>query len=213
MKKILTSLFLCLAVLASAQQQAALDNLLKLNAKVKNFEGAFTRDVYLKATGNTTKSAGMLYFQGTKLSMIYSNPKGEVLVLDGTKFTQAKPDGKVQTPNIDKLEMFHNLHYTLLYSMAGKVQEVAKENEGNIAGFKDDGKYYTFTIKKDKKRGVIAELVLVYDKKDGTLYSMKMIDRSGGYSLYTFTGAKKINGTIDAAKFAAPKKGRERNKE
>ena len=212
MKKILTSLFLCVSLLACAQQQAALDNLLKLNAKVKCFEGPFAREVYLKATGKTTKSTGTLYFQGgTKLSMIYSDPKGEILVLDGTNFTQAKPDGKVQTPNIDKIDMFHNLHYTLLYSMAGKVQEVAKENEGKISGFKDDGKRYTFTITKDKKRGLISQLVLVYDKKDGTLHSMKMVDKAGGYSLYTFTGAKKINGSIDASKFTAPKKGRNRD--
>ena len=211
MKKILTTLLVIFAVAVSAQQQAALDNVLKLNAKVKNFEGAFTRDVFLKATGKSTQSKGMLYFQGTKLSMIYSDPQGEILVLDGTKFTQAKPDGKVQTPNIEKLEMFHNLHYTLLYSMAGKVQEVAKENEGVISGFKDNGKQYIFTITKDKKRGLISELVLTYDKKDGTLYSMKMVDKAGGYSLYTFTGAKKINGNIDAAKFNAPKKGRNKD--
>ncbi|GEM_PF-779833 len=211
MKKILLTLFAAVMVFTiSAQQQEAMNNILKLNAKVKNFEGTFSREVYLKATGNTTKSSGTLYFQGTKLSMIYSDPKGEILVLDGTNFTQAKPDGKVQTPNIEKLEMFHNLHYTLLYSMAGKISDVAKENEGKVTGFKDNGKQYVFTITKDKKRGLISQLVLTYDKKDGTLQSMKMVDKAGGYSLYTFTGAKKINTTIDAAKFVAPKKGREK---
>lgn len=197
-----------MSLLVFGQQQVALEKLLKLNASVTCFEGAFTRDSYVGATKTATRSMGVLYFKGTQMSMIYSDPKGEVLVLDGTNFTQAKPDGKVLTPNIEKNETFHNLHYTLLYSMAGKVAEVVKENQGKISNFKEDSKHYTFTITKPKKHGSISELVLVYDKKDGTLYSMKMIDRVGSYSLYTFSGTKKINGNIDASKFVAPKKGR-----
>ena len=79
------------------------------NASVKNIESGFVQTKTLKASGKKIVSEGTLYFANDgRLSMKYSKPAGELLVVNGNKFHMNK-GGKSSTFDTSKKQMMGSI--------------------------------------------------------------------------------------------------------
>ena len=103
------------------------------NASVKNIESGFVQTKTLKASGKKIVSEGTLYFANDgRLSMKYSKPAGELLVVNGNKFHMNK-GGKSSTFDTSKNQMMGSLAKTLTGCIKGCPQQVATDNGAEIS--------------------------------------------------------------------------------
>ena len=161
------------------------------NASVKNIESGFVQTKTLKASGKKIVSEGTLYFANDgRLSMKYSKPAGELLVVNGNKFHMNK-GGKSSTFDTSKNQMMGSLAKTLTGCIKGCPQQVATDNGAEISEAETaEGYVVTLTAGAGAKRGY-SKIVLVYRKSDCVLTKMTMEEVSGIATVYEMKGIKK----------------------
>ena len=161
------------------------------NASVKNIESGFVQTKTLKASGKKIVSEGTLYFANDgRLSMKYSKPVGELLVVNGNKFHMNK-GGKSSTFDTSKNQMMGSLAKTLTGCIKGCPQQVATDNGAEISEAETaEGYVVTLTAGAGAKRGY-SKIVLVYRKSDCVLTKMTMEEVSGIATVYEMKGIKK----------------------
>lgn len=161
------------------------------NASVKNIESGFVQTKTLKASGKKIVSEGTLYFANDgRLSMKYSKPAGELLVVNGNKFHMNK-GGKSSTFDTSKNQMMGSLAKTLTGCIKGCPQQVATDNGAEISEAETaEGYVVTLTAGAGAKRGY-SKIVLVYRKSDCVLSKMTMEEVSGISTVYEMKGIKK----------------------
>lgn len=161
------------------------------NASVKNIESGFVQTKTLKASGKKIVSEGTLYFANDgRLSMKYSKPAGELLVVNGNKFHMNK-GGKSSTFDTSKNQMMGSLAKTLTGCIKGCPQQVATDNGAEISEAETaEGYVVTLTAGAGAKRGY-SKIVLVYRKSDCVLTKMTMEEVSGVATVYEMKGIKK----------------------
>lgn len=161
------------------------------NASVKNIESGFVQTKTLKASGKKIVSEGTLYFANDgRLSMKYSKPAGELLVVNGNKFHMNK-GGKSSTFDTSKNQMMGSLAKTLTGCIKGCPQQVATDNGAEISETETtEGYVVTLTAGAGAKRGY-SKIVLVYRKSDCVLTKMTMEEVSGIATVYEMKGIKK----------------------
>lgn len=161
------------------------------NASVKNIESGFVQTKTLKASGKKIVSEGTLYFANDgRLSMKYSKPAGELLVVNGNKFHMNK-GGKSSTFDTSKNQMMGSLAKTLTGCIKGCPQQVATDNGAEISETETaEGYVVTLTAGAGAKRGY-SKIVLVYRKSDCVLTKMTMEEVSGISTVYEMKGIKK----------------------
>lgn len=161
------------------------------NASVKNIESGFVQTKTLKASGKKIVSEGTLYFANDgRLSMKYSKPAGELLVVNGNKFHMNK-GGKASTFDTSKNQMMGSLAKTLTGCIKGCPQQVATDNGAEISETETaEGYVVTLTASTGAKRGY-SKIVLVYRKSDCVLTKMTMEEVSGIATVYEMKGIKK----------------------
>ena len=161
------------------------------NASVKNIESGFVQTKTLKASGKKIVSEGTLYFANDgRLSMKYSKPAGELLVVNGNKFHMNK-GGKSSTFDTSKNQMMGSLAKTLTGCIKGCPQQVATDNGAEISEVETaEGYVVTLTAGAGAKRGY-SKIVLLYRKSDCVLTKMTMEEVSGIATVYEMKGIKK----------------------
>ena len=161
------------------------------NASVKNIESGFVQTKTLKASGKKIVSEGTLYFANDgRLSMKYSKPAGELLVVNGNKFHMNK-GGKSSTFDTSKNQMMGSLAKTLTGCIKGCPQQVATDNGAEISEAETaEGYVVTLTAGAGAKRSY-SKIVLVYRKSDCVLTKMTMEEVSGIATVYEMKGIKK----------------------
>lgn len=161
------------------------------NASVKNIESGFVQTKTLKASGKKIVSEGTLYFANDgRLSMKYSKPAGELLVVNGNKFHMNK-GGKSSTFDTSKNQMMGSLAKTLTGCIKGCPQQVATDNGAEISEAETtEGYVVTLTAGAGAKRGY-SKIILVYRKSDCVLTKMTMEEVSGIATVYEMKGIKK----------------------
>lgn len=161
------------------------------NASVKNIESGFVQTKTLKASGKKNVSEGTLYFANDgRLSMKYSKPAGELLVVNGNKFHMNK-GGKASTFDTSKNQMMGSLAKTLTGCIKGCPQQVATDNGAELSEAETaEGYVVTLTAGAGAKRGY-SKIVLVYRKSDCVLTKMTMEEVSGIATVYEMKGIKK----------------------
>lgn len=167
------------------------DKIAAANASVKNIESSFVQTKTLKASGKKIVSEGTLYFANDgRLSMKYSKPAGELLVVNGNKFHMNK-GGKSSTFDTSKNQMMGSLAKTLTGCIKGRPQQVATDNGAEISEVETaEGYVVTLTASTGAKRGY-SKIVLVYRKSDCVLTKMTMEEVSGIATVYEMKGIKK----------------------
>lgn len=176
---------------APAPAAGLVDKITAANASVKNIESGFVQTKTLKASGKKIVSEGTLYFANDgRLSMKYSKPAGELLVVNGNKFHMNK-GGKASTFDTSKNQMMGSLAKTLTGCIKGCPQQVATDNGAEISETETaEGYVVTLTAGAGAKRGY-SKIVLVYRKSDCVLTRMTMEEVSGIATVYEMKGIRK----------------------
>ena len=185
------SLESCLAGETAPASAGLVKKITTANASVRNIESSFVQTKTLKASGKKIVSEGTLYFANDgRLSMKYSKPAGELLVVNGNKFHMNK-GGKASTFDTSKNQMMGSLAKTLTGCIKGCPQQVATDNGAELSETETaEGYVVTLTAGAGAKRGY-SKIVLVYRKSDCVLTKMTMEEVSGIATVYEMKGIKK----------------------
>ena len=144
------------------------------------------------------KKSGVLYFQSPdRLAMRYSDPEGDYSIIRDGLFLIKRGQGHTQKLKMDgKRTQFQILRNTLLLSMVGDIDGVAKENEASVSIEEKAGKKLV-TLLKDKEVKVgVNRLELEYDLTTGALLVLKLIEVNGNSTTYS-TPSPNIGASID----------------
>ena len=164
--------------------KAAIEKIAAANEKFTTVNCPFTQTKHLVMMENELVNKGNLtYTRPNALKMEYTSPAGDLLEVDGDNIIMVR--GKKRTQISTKADSrMANLKNTLLMSIGGDIEGVAKENSAEVK-FLDTPKYYVFMISKGKgAKSQYVKLELSYSKKDLTLCIMKMEEANGNFTVY-----------------------------
>lgn len=164
----------------------------------------FSQQRHTVALNKVDNLEGELYYSATdRMSMHYSNPQTDLLVINGDQFYMASGKRK-NLFNLTQNATMRSLAHLLLNSMHGDVEAIATETGAQIE-YTSDAQYHIFTLTKTKRevKGY-RRVVLKYAKTDLLLHYMLLEEHSGNYNTYTLTSHTLQPSTPD--KYFIPKK-------
>ena len=207
MKRIFLSILMAISFgFVNAQQDVAIDKILKTNEQYKTISCNFKQTKTMAMVDQKIESEGTLYFnRADKLKMDYNNPQGNLLLINGESLLMIQGIHRNDFNTKQNAQM-RNLKNTLLLSIAGDVKAVAAENGAEIK-YSESDEYYIFVITKTNKqiKSRMTCLELKYSKKDCSLCVMKMEEPNGNYTIYD-TPIKTFNPEISVSTYDKPKK-------
>ena len=191
---------LCSAQLKNAENNADIKKIEAANKEVSTIECGFVRTTTVAAVKSETKSEGTFYFSNpTNLSMKYADGETFVVTADNVSVTIGGKSRTLRSGN----RHVEALSETLLHCVKGEVSAV----EGTLSSAKTVGKNVVLKIATNMSmnRSKVKTIELAYDKNDGTLVSLNMIEADGSSTKYDLQ-EKKLNKPIDAKVFEHAKK-------
>ena len=140
-----------------------------------------TREVAVLA--DVVKKEGDFHFQAPN-NILLSFDDGDYIKLSAEWF-EMKSGTNVTQRSASSNPMFKQLSAMLTACMSGDVKSIAKGFTPTIT--KGD-KEWRVELKPERGKGAakIAEVELIFDRKDMSLDSLKMVEKSGDYTMYTF---------------------------
>lgn len=195
--------FFCLGINAQLKNITNKDVVEKIktaNASIETIQCKFKQTKEIAMVNNPVVSDGDFYFtKPDQLGMKYTN--GEVMIINKDNVSIGKK-GKVRNVK-SKNKQVEALASTLLACMCGDVSKL----NGTLEKMNDGAKEISFFVKVKFSvgKGHIEKLELVYDKKDMTVKSMKMIEADGSFTLYELQ-TKTLNKKIDPKVYEQSKK-------
>ena len=168
MRKLLTIVIVMLAFAASAQKA----------------EGRFTQSKFIKASGKTIESEGILkLYSADKMEMNYTKPAGDYFIIDG-KTIKINAVGKKSVIDTEKNAAMRVQRTTLMNCISGNWQKAAEDNNAAAAQTEKGGnKVVTLTAKKTAPRGY-SKIVITYRKSDNLPVEMVMEEFTGTVTTY-----------------------------
>lgn len=159
--------------------------LLALSAGAQDLSCTFTQKKTLKAVHKVIPGKGTVTFTAPdRLSMIYDEPEGEYLIIEGNQLKNAVK-GKAITVDTSKNAYMRNLRNTLLNCITGNYEAAAKDNDASLIVSEKDGvKTVTLLARKQAVKGY-SRIVMDYDKK-GLPVRMVLDEFTGIETEYTF---------------------------
>lgn len=200
MKKIkLLAAALLLAVTSMANNDAVISAIKSTNATYKNIVCDFDQSKHLKIVKEPVESAGKLYFEGEKMSMLYSKPEGEYFKITDSTLSMLAGKTKLnkKLKDGDPFMMLRNL---LIYSMKGDINGLADMANSDV-DYKSTATQdqFVFTSKSKVTKGY-NKIVLYYNKTSHVLEYMELYQPTGTYTTYTLKNIK-TGGVIPADAF------------
>lgn len=140
-----------------------------------------TREVAVLA--DVVKKEGDFHFQAPN-NILLSFDDGDYIKLSAEWF-EMKSGTNVTKRSASSNPMFKQLSAMLTACMSGDVESIAKGFTPTIT--KSD-KEWRVVLKPERGKGAakIAEVELIFNRKDMSLDSLKMVEKSGDYTMYTF---------------------------
>lgn len=172
MKKILTTLTLLVSAFTLFAQGG------------KDITNASFREVRTPATADSevmTLTGKLNYKADNYLCLNYDN--GELFLVDGNKMV-IDQNGQRAEFDLSKNIMMRSLSHVLLYSMQGKLDDLAVEQKCDIK--KESIKGQQVVTLTAKKRGVkgYGMIVVSYDEKTKSIRNMRMDEFTGASTFY-----------------------------
>lgn len=132
----------------------------------QQLKSQFTRIITLPVSNKVVHAKGNVTFTAPdKLEMLYSDPNGEYLIIDG-KMLRTKAGGKEMKIDTGKNGVFRKLRNTLLNCINGNYEQAAKDNDAEIKVAQEGGiKTVTLTARKAAVQGY-SKIILDYNKKN-----------------------------------------------
>ena len=200
MKKI--TLFISAVLLAAASyaaNDAVISAIKNTNATYKNIVCDFDQAKNMKIVKEPVLSAGKLYYEGEKMSMIYSKPEGEYFKI--TESTLSMLTGKTKlNKKLKAGDPFMMLRNLLIFSMKGDINGLAEMANSDVAYTSTATQdQFVFTSKSKISKGY-NKIVLYYNKTSHVLEYMELHQPTGTYTTYTLKNIK-TGGVIPADAF------------
>lgn len=189
---------LLLAVSCFANNDAVIKAIKSANASYKNVVCDFEQAKHLKIVKEPVLSAGKLYYEGEKMSMLYTQPEGEYFKI--TENTLSMKSGKNKMNKTLKGDSpFMLLRNLLIYSMKGDINALAEMAKSNVE-YKSTASQdqFVFTSKEKISKGY-NKIVLYFNKSSHILEYMELHQPTGNYTTYTLKNIK-TGGVIPADK-------------
>ncbi len=180
--------------------EAGFKNSLKeYSEKTKSIEAAFSQVKTMSVLSSAIDSKGMFYYvMGEGIAMEYSNPQGDLMVMNSEKFKMVN-GGKVTTVGLTSNPLMRQLNQMLTACFLGDLKMFEK---GSDVKYYETESTYTVIItpKSGRVKKYMSEVLLVFDKRDMTLNQMRMKEKNGDEVNYKFWD-KKINKQIAVGRF------------
>ena len=164
MKKIVFVLFCLLACLANVQAQQV------------------TKTAHKKGVKTDVVTTGSMTIRKPSYICISTDNDRDQLIMDGTKFTMTM-GGKKHVTDSKKNAQFATFHAVLEAVINGRP---IPAGEDLTVATKGSEQTITITPTGKKRRQMFTSFVLVVDAKTSAFHLLRMNDRSGGYTEYTF---------------------------
>lgn len=181
------SAILPFAALAASDEEI-LDKIEKANAVLPAAQSHFDHSRFIKASGKTINMEGAMYFiPPEKLRMQYTTPATDLTLVNGRTMYIQRGSGPANVFDTEKNQIMGVLRNSLLYSIRGKMRDVAKENDGNIT-VTEEAKNYVVTVSAKKKapRGY-SRITVTFRKNDCLPVVLVMEDFGGTVNTYTMS--------------------------
>lgn len=163
---------------------------LVFTAAAQNFEGTFTQAKTLKISGKVIRSEGTItYTAPDQLAMLYTHPEGDYFIIDGP-FLRMDLRGITLDVNTDNNKTVKPQRNAILYSIAGKYEEIAKEMDADcqVTAGKNGGKHVVLKMRKALPKAY-SGMELDYDK-NGRITRMVLEETTGITTEYILTVKK-----------------------
>lgn len=197
---LLAAVFSVNAAQISEQAKAVLTKIEKANESVTSVTSPLT-EVKTMPNGRQFTTEGNFYYSSPDLlSIRYTNPAGDYLVINTTEVAQKKKNGKSFKLSIKKNETMQALSNTLLWCVSGKLLKFAETNNAAVATSEAGGVIkvvFTAEVKGDKG---FKKIELSYDKATLKLKSMAMTEKSNIVTTYSMNNPQ-YGAAIDPSVF------------
>lgn len=184
-KVLLTLLALFVGFCASAQSlNEEFERELKAkSAGITSIDAEMTQTREVAVLADVVMKKGDFHFQAPN-NILLSFDDGDYIKLSAEWF-EMKSGTNVTKRSASSNPMFKQLSAMLTACMSGDVESIAKGFTPTIT--KSD-KEWRVVLKPERGKGAakIAEVELIFDRKDMSLDSLKMVEKSGDYTMYTF---------------------------
>lgn len=153
------------------------------SAGITSIDAEMTQTREVAVLADVVKKEGDFHFQAPN-NILLSFDDGDYIKLSAEWF-EMKSGTNVTKRSASSNPMFKQLSAMLTACMSGDVESIAKGFTPTIT--KDD-KEWRVVLKPERGKGAakIAEVELIFDRKDMSLDSLKMVEKSGDYTMYTF---------------------------
>lgn len=167
--------------------------------KISSISSNFKQEKTLTALTETIASQGTFNFKRTnKVKLEYKKPFSYVMLMNGDKMI-VKDDGHENTVNLKSNKLFQQINRIVVDCIQGTILDSKDFTSKVFESQKDFLLEMTPTSKSLK--GFFQTIVLIVEKKDYSVDSIKMNEPSGDTTIITFT-EKKINAPIPDEMFA-----------
>lgn len=204
-KLIIVSLLLFMNVKGYTQDlniEQRFQNELKLkNEQVVSIKCRFIQVQKISVLNNVINKKGNFYFLKPS-NMLLSFSDGDFIKMND-KWFEMKTGANVTTTKITSNPMLKNLSSILSACVAG---DFDKMSSGFFAEFEEEQNKWIVTLspKKGKMASKISRIVIHFDKTDMSIDLLKMEEKTGDYTEYSFTD-KQFNIGVDSELFKISK--------
>lgn len=203
MKNLFITSFLLIASLFPAHaQMKEVSNLEPFNKRLmseaqqlESIESDFVQEKYLDIFDEKILSKGKFYYKKeNRICMEYSEPMSYLIVINGNKL-KIVSDGKTSITNLGSNKMMNQVQDMLTACMVG---DLSKLSDNYKLSYYEDDRYYRVEIQPVERsvRAYIAQIEIHLDKRDMSVYKLRLNETESNYTEYTFRN-KKTNGLID----------------
>jgi outer membrane lipoprotein-sorting protein len=167
--------------------------------KINSITSNFKQEKTLSALTETITSHGSFSFKrANKVRLEYKKPFSYVMVMNGDKVL-VKDDGHQNTMNLKSNKLFQQINRIVVDCIQGTILD-SKDFTSKV--FENQHQFLLEMTPTSKNlKGFFQTIILLVEKKDYSVDSIKMNEPSGDTTIITFT-EKKINATVSDSVFS-----------
>lgn len=169
--------------------------------KTESIRADFKQEKHLSILEEVIGSSGTFLFKKeNKVRWNYTKPFQYLIIINGDKI-HINDEGKQKSYDSNSSKMFGQINKIVIGTANGSLFS----NPEYTTIFKENTLYYEIhlTPKNNKLRDYVNEIFLYIDKKDLTVYKLKMVEKNGDFTLVEFFN-KKVNQAVQDTEFKIP---------
>lgn len=187
MKRFLTTLCLVVLCALTFAQNAEYKKAVSKYKNTTSLTATATRTVHKAAVAKNKVTAGTLYVKDKGAKVLIANGK-DALLMNGTTFTMKKGPLKAKTDS-NKDSQYKTFHDVLVSIFNGGATDISHNSDIKMTK-SGANVILTITPVPTKKKQMFSSFIVTVDGKAQELRSIRMMQKGGSYTEYTFTGYK-----------------------